>query len=235
VDGAGNVYAAGYQYGTGPFDYGSGTVTGPSSYDNVVLVKYDAATGNAQWARTGTGGSDESWFTAVAVDGGAVYAAGYQGAGPFDYGSGTVTGPSYQNVVLVKYDASGNAQWAKTATTGSDMSRFNAVAVDGGAVYAAGYQGTGPFDYGSGTVTGPSSGENVILVKYDASGNAQWAKTLTACAYAIFYALALDGPAVYAAGHQYSTGLYDYGDGKTAAATGGFAGNNVALVKYPRD
>ncbi|MDR1316022.1 MAG: hypothetical protein LBK13_04030, partial [Spirochaetales bacterium] len=39
--GAGNVYAAGYQGGTGTFDYGNSvTVTGTSSNQNVVLVKY---------------------------------------------------------------------------------------------------------------------------------------------------------------------------------------------------
>ncbi|WP_010262715.1 SBBP repeat-containing protein, partial [Treponema primitia] len=43
VDGSGNVYAAGYQQGTGTFTYGTGVnVTGTAISSNVVLVKYNA-------------------------------------------------------------------------------------------------------------------------------------------------------------------------------------------------
>jgi hypothetical protein len=60
----------------------------------------------------------------------------------------------------------GLAQWAKTVT-GSGLSGFNAVTISGGGyVYAAGNQGTGPFDYGEGrTAEGPGS-TNPVLVKY---------------------------------------------------------------------
>jgi hypothetical protein len=207
------------------------------------LVKYNAATGTAQWAKSATGTSS-SWFYAVAVDGaGNVYAAGEQtGVGPYDYGDGVITATGGysggSNAVLVKYNTAGTTLWAKTVVTGPNASTFNAVVVVGGGnVYAAGRQeGTGPFDYGSGTVAGPFSSNNVVLVKYNASGNAQWAKTVTAgSGSSMFNAVTLDGSAVYAAGCQGGTGLYDYGDGKTAAATGGYSGNNVALVKYPKD
>jgi hypothetical protein len=41
VDGLGDVYAAGYQWGTGSYDYGDGKIVqGPSSDANAVLVKY---------------------------------------------------------------------------------------------------------------------------------------------------------------------------------------------------
>jgi hypothetical protein len=72
-------------------------------------------------------------------------------------------------VVLVKYDADGDAQWAKTVTGGGSASNFNGAVMDGtGNVYAAGSQsGTGTFDYGDGkTAAGDYSGENAVLVKY---------------------------------------------------------------------
>jgi hypothetical protein len=73
-------------------------------------------------------------------------------------------------VVLVKYNSSGIAQWAKSVEAGTSESAFNAVAVDGsGNIYAAGYQrGTGSFDYGNGvTAQGTySGGSNVLLLKY---------------------------------------------------------------------
>jgi hypothetical protein len=179
-------------------------------------------------------------FNAVAVDGGAVYVAGYQyGGGTFYYGGHNAGGgfSTGTNVVLVKYNAAtGDAEWARTVTTGPNASEFNAVAVDGGTVYAAGYQGAGSFTYGPLVDPFGSSSQNVVLVKYNTSGDAQWARTLTGgTGNSRFYAAALGGPAVYASGFQGGTGLYDYGDGKTAAATGGYSGNNVALVKYPKD
>ncbi len=100
----------------------------------------------AQWAQTVTAGTGDSFFTsvsAVASDG-SVYAAGYiQGNGTYNFGNSvTATGTSTGgiNIVLVKYNSSGVAQWAQTVTAGSDSSNFFGVSVaSDGSVYAAGY------------------------------------------------------------------------------------------------
>jgi hypothetical protein len=239
VDGSGNVYAAGAQIGTGTFNYGgSATATGASSSGNAVLVKYNAA-GLAQWAKTAAG-TIATEFYAAAVDGsGNVYAAGYQsGIETYNYGNGVTATGTYigGNAVLVKYDSSGTAQWAKTAA-GTDDSYFTAAAADGsGNVYAAGYQmDTGTFNYGgSATATGTSSSDNAVLVKYDSSGTAQWAKTVAVVGTSAsdFNAVAVDGSGnVYAAGRQYDTLSYDYGNGVSAAGAYG-SDYNAVLVKY---
>jgi hypothetical protein len=239
VDASGNVYAAGSQYDTGAFTYGSGvSATGAYSSSNVVLVKYDSG-GTAQWARTVNVGSNFSRFNAVAVDAsGNVYAAGYQyGAGAFTYGTGVSATGTYSsyNVVLVKYDSGGTAQWARTVSAGNSSSSFNSVAADAsGGVYAAGYQsGTGAFTYGTGvSATGTYSSENVVLVKYNSSGTAQWARTVSAGSNeSQFNAVAVDASRnVYAAGYQNGTDAYTYGSG--VSATGPYIYNNVVLVKY---
>jgi hypothetical protein len=247
VDGAGNVYAAGYQYSsTVIYNYGNGQTaqaTGGSDYYNAVLVKYNAL-GVAQWAKTVKYGGNQSQFYGVAVDAvGNVYAAGYQmDSGPFDYGGAVNgSGTSGSNAVLVKYNADGVAQWVRTITDGSAC-EFRSLAVDGaGYVYAAGDQSdTVVFNYGTlldpVIAAGSFAGSNVVLVKYRDDGTALWAKTTEAgLAGSRFNGVAAYGPAVYAAGYQYGTGPYDYGDGKTAAATFGSSFNeNVVLVKYPR-
>ncbi|MDR2767614.1 MAG: hypothetical protein LBB82_04730, partial [Treponema sp.] len=123
ADGAGNIYAAGSQYGTGPYNYGNGqTATGAfGSGPNVVLVKYNAA-GTTQWARSG-GGSSNSYFSAAAVDGaGNIYAVGLQfGNGTYNYGNGKTAAGAYgggTNAVLVKYNAAGTTQWARSGGAG---------------------------------------------------------------------------------------------------------------------
>jgi hypothetical protein len=244
------VYAAGYQTGTTAYTYETTPpVTasgGGSSGANSVLVKYNTATGTAQWAKSAAG-TGTSVFNAVAVDGaGNVYAAGNQtGVGPFDYRDGVITATGGysggSNAVLVKYNATGTTLWAKTIVTGPNASTFHAVVVDtAGNIYAAGYQdGTGFFDYGGGPVAGPSS-QNAVLVKYNGSGTVLWTKTVTASSGApdasVFRAVAADGTAVYAAGSQDDIWIYNYGNAtKPVTAQGIASGSNAVLVKYPKD
>ncbi|GHV88259.1 hypothetical protein AGMMS50267_06190 [Spirochaetia bacterium] len=245
VDNAGNVYAAGNQLQNSSYDYGNGvTVTGTADNLNAVLVKYDSS-GATQWAKTVTAGTEGSSFSSVALDSaGNVYTVGNQVRNmAYEYGPGVSvagTSPSSANAVLVKYNPSGAAQWAKTVTAGTISSYFYSVAVDSaGNVYAAGYQnGNSSIDYGSSVLAqGAAASNNVVLVKYNSSGTAQWAKTVTAGASGSqFNSIAVDNVGgVYAAGTQNSNGLYEYGTGvsATGTTTGGYDPSAV-LVKYQR-
>jgi hypothetical protein len=258
----GSVYAAGYIYGTGTYDFGNGkTAAGTYTGSNAVLVKYNSS-GVAQWAQTvmtATPPPDMinqiiqvSAFSGVSVaSDGSVYAAGYiYGTGTYctyNFGNGvTAMGPSNgYNPVLVKYNSSGVAQWARTVTATSltgiiDESAFNGVSVaSDGSVYTAGYIAgditTTTFNFGNNvTATGVYSAGNIVLVKYDSTGLAQWARTVTAglgdSLFTSVSALAADG-SVYAAGYIQGNGTYNFDTSVTA--TGASAdGINVILVKY---
>jgi hypothetical protein len=184
VDAGGNVYAAGYVSGTGSFDFGGGVAaTGACKYSSLVLVRYNSS-GVAQWARTVSAASDPSSFDSVAADAaGRVYAVGrINGTASFNFGEGiAVTGPgTYSNPVLVRYDPAGMPQWARTVAAGLLSPSFSSVAVDpDGSVYAiVRIAGTGIFDFGGGvTAKGTTWGSNAVLVKYDPSGVALWART----------------------------------------------------------
>lgn len=238
-DDSGNVYAAGYFVGTGSFVFGTGVaVTGVSSGWNAVLVKYNAS-GTAQWAKAVSTGFSDSRFFSVATDSsGNVYVVGYIfDTGNYNFGDGvTAAGPSSTyNLVLVKYNASGTAQWAKTVSSGSEETSFNGVTVDGsGNVYAAGYiGGQVTYDFGNSvTATGVIPAYNAVLVKYNSSGTAQWAKTVTAAPESSqFVSVTTDSSGnVYAAGWVYETGAYGFGDSVTAA--GASSDTNLVLVKY---
>jgi outer membrane protein assembly factor BamB len=230
------VYAAGSQF-VGNYNYGSGDIAGTAGNTNPVLVKYDSS-GTAQWAKTITAGTTFAQFNTVTVDAsGNVYAAGSQlGTENYNYGSGNIAGTAdYLNPVLVKYDSSGTAQWAKTITGGGPSSAsFNGVTVDtSGNVYAAGYQTSGDYNYGTGNIAGTSSVGNPVLVKYNSSGTAQWAKTITAGrGDAWFYAVTADATGnVYAAGYQKGTENYNYGSGNIAGTS---SEANPVLVKYSK-
>ena len=243
MDSSGNVYAAGFDEGTGTYGFGNGVTTaGIATGVNLLLVKYNSS-GQAQWAQTLTANaSGGAEYYGVAVDSsGNVYAAGYLGGTRATYGFGngvTATMSSGSDgVLLVKYNSSGLAQWAQTdtPTMTNAIAVFHGVAVDSaGNVYAAGYQDSSAEAFGNSvTATGASAANNVLIVKYNSSGLAQWAQTLTAAGTsALFNGVAADSTGnVYAVGYVLGTGTYGFGNGVTAAGTAS-SGQNVLLVKY---
>lgn len=249
ADASGNVYAVGYIGGNSTFDFGSGaTVSGANSNysgTSCVIVKYGPG-GAAQWARSATSSSSSSggsFYNAVALDASAnaVYAAGYL-KGNFSYGFGpsaSASGPSagYDSVALVKYDSSGNAQWARTTFSSNTASAwFHGVAVDGsGDCYAAGYiYGDSLYDFGeSRAAAGPLSGRNgLVLAKYDSTGKVRWAQSASAASAENKYnAVAVDS-AGNACAVGYSTGTSTVGLGNAASAAGSSSGTNALAGFY---
>jgi hypothetical protein len=247
ADGLGSVYAVGGQQGPYQYDYDSKIAQGTSiDRENSVIVKYNSATGAAQWAKSVNDDSIDnsgSVFYGVAADSnGNVLAAGFQiGNAIFDYDGATATGSAdayvrYANAVIVKYNgASGAALWAQSTSEGAKDSSFRGVAVDGsGNVYAAGFQTeNGAFTYSGKTVFGNYlGGKNAVIVKYDSAGGGLWAKSLSVSPNeSVFYGVAADALGnVYAAGHQTGTGPFNYDTASPAPDYAG--GDNAVIVKY---
>ena len=96
--------------------------------------------------------------------------SGSSGGATSGHGNGIAeTGTSSGNVLLVNNNASGQAQWAQTLTSGSGGAGFRDVALySSGNIYAAGYSACyGTLGFGNGvTATGTSAGWNVLLLKY---------------------------------------------------------------------
>jgi hypothetical protein len=255
TDGTGNAYVAGEFWGPGTLDFGNGvTVTGGHDGAIALLLKYDPS-GSAQWAQTVGASSSNSQFSSLTVDSaGNVYVAGFvRGPGSVDLGNGvtvTVTNSgTINNALLVKYNASGTAQWAQMVAGSSD-SDFGSVAVDfaGDVVVAGEIDGIGRYDFGNGvSATGTATSDaavqipsNAVLAKYSSSGIAQWGRTVVSGSPgSSFASVALDSVGnAYAAGSIGGTGTYDFGNGVAVSGTsaygavGGQAAGNAVLVKF---
>jgi len=117
------------------------------------LLKYNA-TGQLQWLRRAVGSDVYGNSVQQTSDGGYIVA-----------GSALV-GTTQYDLTLLKFDGSGNLQWAQLAG-GSGNESGNAVqqTSDGGYIVAG---ATASFGAG---------GQDVLLLKYDASGTLQWART----------------------------------------------------------
>jgi hypothetical protein len=258
ADDSGNIYVAGNLIGPASFDFGNAVKPKAVSngYDGM-LIKYDRS-GTAQWAQIAEAGSNRTDFNAIAVDAsGDIYVAGdiYGSPGTVDFGNGVMVTTSVDGMsaILVKYDSSGRAQLAKAVGDGPDQSSFKALAIDSkGNVYvAAGVDGTGTYDFGHGvTATGAATAVDgftnmpatAVLLKYDPSGAAQWAVVVSGSPESSFGSVAVDSSDnLYALGGIAGPGVYDFGNGVTAAGSNtragggpftGEAGGDSVLVKY---
>jgi len=222
VDASGNVYVTGF-YGGGestiynPDNVSSGlTLRATSGGVAAFVVKYNSS-GTAQWAVSVDGtNSDEGRSVAVDASGN-VYLAG-------QYGTGVATIYNANNVssgltlratsggiaaFVVKYNASGAAQWA-VSVDGTGSEAGSSIAVDASNnVYLSGYYGSGAAtiynanNASSGLTLRTATIWAAFVVKYNSSGIAQWAVSVDGAGYEVG-----NGVAVDASGNVYLAGQY---------------------------
>jgi hypothetical protein len=132
-----------------------GYIVAGRTSDNIFLIKTDAS-GNVQWAKTyGGPSSDVASSVQQTSDGGYIVAGRTLSFGAGNY-----------DAFLVKTDANGNLQWAKTyGRTYADYASSVQQTSDGGYI-VAGYTNS----FGAGM-------SDIFLIKTDANGDIIWAKT----------------------------------------------------------
>jgi len=210
------------------------------------IQKYNS-TGTVLWAQTVASVTNVSAFNSVCTDkNGYIYAAGYTSYGTYSFGTLSSaqfnnTSSSTSNSVIVKYDpSSGNALWAQTVipSAASGTSLYNSVNVDtSGNAYTAGYISGNNHGFGNGVnAFGIYNGNNAVLAKYNTSGNALWARTLTAAPdQSQFYGVNVDSSGnIYSVGSINGTGSFTFDtlfNPLTVAGSRGGVGNAV-IVKY---
>jgi ribosomal protein S11 len=158
--------------------------------DNPFLIKTDTK-GNIIWAKTyGGTGWDEANSVQQTSDGGYIVAGWTR-----SFGAGR------NDIFLIKTDAKGNIIWAKTyGGTSSDYANSVQQTSDGGYIVAG-----GTWSFGAGY-------RDIFLIKTDANGNVQWAKTYgeTSSDYANSVQQTSDGGYIVAGGtYSFGAGNYD--------------------------
>jgi len=178
------------QTSDGGYIVAGGTWSFSAGNNDVFLLKTDAS-GNLQWAKTFGGGAWEEARSVQQTSDGGYIVAGYT----YSFGAGS------DNVFLLKTDASGNLQWAKTFGGSGWQGASSVQQTSDGGYIVAGYTGSfGAGDY------------DVFLLKTDASGNLQWAKTFRGDHWDYAYSVqqTSDGGYIVAGGtHSFGAGYED--------------------------
>ncbi|MCX6295102.1 MAG: T9SS type A sorting domain-containing protein [Bacteroidetes bacterium] len=184
VDSNGNVIVVG-RFDSPTITFGATTLVNADNTGNnsdMFLVKYDSY-GNVLWAKSFGAAYGDELALSVSTDlSDNIIMTGWYGAGGLIVGSINfiASGGSNPDIVIVKFDSSGNIIWAKNAgSTGDD--RATSVATDpAGNVLLTGTFKSPTINFGSTTLTNsgpPYSTCDVFVAKYDPSGNVLWAKS----------------------------------------------------------
>jgi hypothetical protein len=142
------------QTSDGGYIVAGGTRSFGAGSEDIFLIKTDA-NGNRIWAKTYGGTNDDYASSVQQTSDGGYIVAGIT----WSFGAG------WRDIFLIKTDANGNRIWAKTyGGTNQDFAHSVQQTSDGGYIVAG-------LTYSFG------AGGDIFLIKTDASGNVQWAKT----------------------------------------------------------
>lgn len=222
-DSAGNTYVVGDIDGPGIADFGNGVTLELTTNDwCALIVKYDP-NGNALWAKTidSPGQGSDYLDVAVSPDGQFIYAVGSLHRNySSDFGNGVIVSGSYAygNPVLVKYDASGNALWARTTTSSSYSSRFGSVSTssDNRVVVSGDFYTGYVFGFGNGvSILSSGGGGQYGVIMYDENGTPQWGRTVLSSMYNVISHDLHHTPSgdTIVVGRQVGGGVTDLGNG----------------------
>lgn len=213
TDASGNVYSVG-NFFSQSITIGSTTLQNQPyiafNYGSeVFLAKYDAC-GNVAWAKR-AGGNSDTYATGIAADSvGNTFITGFFNADTATFGSLKLINTSGYDAFLVKYDANGNALWAKQGTGNYSDRPFEITLDKNGNIYLAGSFSSDVLTFGSVTLSNGFTGndEDVFVGKFDNNGNAVWLTKGSGDYNEEARGLGVDGAGnVYVSGYSASSGI----------------------------
>lgn len=230
TDGSGNIFITG-QYQSNTITFGTYTLTNMGIGD-IYVTKYDGS-GNVQWAQT-VGDNFLDVGNGITTDAsGNVYVTGYFKSASLVVGTYTLNNAAAGNAdfFIMKYDGSGNPQWAKNSG-GIFEDVGTSVTHDAtGNIYVTGYFKSPTFSLGVFTFTNAATGTcDIFTAKYNSSGTEIWAKGAGGNIDDIGYGIATDiGGNVYVSGHIHSTNMIV---GTYTLTNAGVGVGDVFILKY---
>ncbi|NOZ60963.1 MAG: T9SS type A sorting domain-containing protein [Calditrichaeota bacterium] len=231
---------------TGRYDgliiFGAGetneTVLTPISGWELYVAKYDPD-GNLLWAKSAPGVCNDIGLSGTTdADGNVIVTGSIECSATFGSGSPnqtTISSAGLSDFILAKYDADGNFLWVKRAGSSSWEQGVGIEADDSNNYYVAAYfEGTVVFGAGEPNETTLSShgGADVVIAKFDESGNLIWAKSGGGSGTDLSEAIAIDASGnSYLTGLFYNTVIFGVGEANETELTS-FGDEDIFIAKY---
>jgi hypothetical protein len=174
LDAQGNIYLTGYFEGKANFNRAGNSTLEAIGDKDIFLVKY-AKDGSYQWAKAyGNIGRDEGQSLEVDQDGNILLTGIFEKE--LNFGTASVQGS--QKMFLAKFNAQGQASWAKAYDGQSSLDVGAALCLDQeGNIYLSGhFNGNASFDASNSLQS--AGGDDIFLVKYSKNGSLAWAKRM---------------------------------------------------------
>ena len=235
ADASGDVYIAGVYGGLdGNAIFGSVTVKGTG----IFLVKLDP-NGTPLWGKSddgitaGNGYNDAA--TCIATDAqGNVYLGGEFFAPKVTFGSTTLKDADTlgisSDIILIKYDPSGNALWAKSAGGSASDAPTSITTDNTGNLYLAGLSLSPSITFGSTTLNSPAGHGCSWLVKYSQSSDVLWGRSAGKASGDNIMSTATDPTGVYITG-QFGSDTIQFGS-TAPIVNKSFGAPKIFVAKY---
>ncbi len=178
TDAIGNVYITGYFDGT-TITFGNTILTNANEgRSDIFIVKY-APNGNVIWAKRAGGNENDRSNNITTDEEGNVYLTGYFGSSTLTFGTTTLTNTGGTDIFIVKYTATGNVVWAKSADGGYCDEGTSITTDEAENVYLTGYFKSNSITFGNITLnnSGNNNTHDIFIAKYNSNGNEIWAKS----------------------------------------------------------
>ncbi len=161
------------------------------NYTNLFIVKYDKTNGNPIWATPVSGSGpvgevEDDWVNSISCDGsGYFYITGYFQNSMITFAGNTLTnfsGPGNDGFFIAKYSSAGIPVWGRQPqpVAGGTMAQGVCVTASDITGNSHNIYVTGKLESASifgGTNLTPYGGNDMFVVRYDASGNVIWANS----------------------------------------------------------
>lgn len=228
VDANGNTYITGY-FISSSITFGTTTLNN-AGIENIFVAKYDLS-GNAIWAKS-AGGTQFDEGKSICVDAiGNTYLTGIFMSASITFGTTILSnsGSGFDNIFVVKFDASGNTIWEKSAG-GANEDISNCICVDiYGNLYITGSFNSSTITFGSTTLSN-SGFADVFVVKYGNTGNVIWAKKAGSSSIEFGYGISTDNQGNAFIVGEFSGGTINFGGNTLTNTTINYS--DIFLVKY---
>jgi hypothetical protein len=168
----GNIIAAGQFYGT--VSFGTTVLTSAGNAD-MFLVKY-GPNGNVIWAKSEGGSLPEQAYSCATDANGDIIAAGQFASATLTIGTTVLTNAGSYDILVVKYDHSGNVLWAISAGGNAADQAYCCTTDASGNIIVTGWFQSPTITFGTTVLTNGGS-YDMFIVKYDPNGNVLWANS----------------------------------------------------------